>query len=47
MIKMQEIWTDNQIGDEGAKMIGESLKTNTILTGLGLTSEEKKKEIKK
>ena len=31
-----EIWTVNNIGDEGARMISESLKTNTTLTELNL-----------
>ena len=30
----------NDIGDEGAKMIGELLKTNTTLTELYLYSDE-------
>ena len=34
------IWTDNNIGDEGARMISEALKTNTTLTTLGLGSDE-------
>ena len=29
-------WTDNNIGDEGALKISESLMTNTTLTALGL-----------
>ena len=33
-------WTDNNIGDEGARMISESLKTNTTLTYLDLCSDE-------
>ena len=35
-----EIWTDNAIGDEGARMISESLKTNTTLTILYLGGDE-------
>ena len=35
-----ETWTDNCIGDEGARMISESLKTNTTLTELYLTWDE-------
>ena len=34
------IWTGNNIGDSGARMISESLKTNTTLTTLGLIGEE-------
>ena len=34
-------WTDNNIGDEGARMISESLKTNTTLTKLNLSGNEK------
>ena len=36
-----EIWTDNEIGESGARMISESLKTNTTLTKLDLTRDEK------
>ena len=35
------IWTDNNIGAEGAKTISESLKINTTLTGLELGSDDK------
>ena len=35
------IWTDNNIGAEGAKWISESLKTNTTLTKLNLWGDEK------
>ena len=34
------IWTVNKIGDEGARMISESLKTNTTLTELNLSRDE-------
>ena len=34
-------WIDNEIGDEGAKRISESLKINTSLTTLDLRSNEK------
>ena len=34
------IWTVNYIGDEGARMISEALKTNTTLTALHLYSDE-------
>ena len=34
------IWTGNNIEDEGAKMISESLKINTALTKLNLHSDE-------
>ena len=37
-----QIWTGNKIGDEGAKMISESLKINTTLTRLDLTCDENK-----
>ena len=33
-------WTDNNIGAEGAKMISESLKTNTTLTELNLRGDD-------
>ena len=39
MIK-NEKWTDNNIGDEGTRMISESLKTNTSLTILDLHCDE-------
>ena len=43
-------WIDNQIGNEGAKTISESLKINTSLTKLDLSCDEKirneKKEVK-
>ena len=35
-----EMWTDNSIGDEGARMISEALKTNTKLTELDLSCDE-------
>ena len=35
-----EIWTGNNIGDEGAIMISESLKTNTSLTELDLRGDD-------
>ena len=35
------IQKDNNIGDEGAKMISEALKSNSTLTALILTSNEK------
>ena len=34
------IWTVNNIGVKGARMISESLKTNTTLTELNLYSDE-------
>ena len=34
-------WTDNEIGDEGAMKISESLKTNTTLTELNLGGDDK------
>ena len=34
-------WTGNEIGDEGATKISESLKTNTTLTELNLRSDDK------
>ena len=36
-------WTGNQIGDEGAIEISESLKTNTTLTKLNLECDDKMK----
>ena len=41
-----KIWTGNNIGDSGARMIGESLKTNTTLTKLNLRCELQKNEVK-
>ena len=35
-------WSANEIGAEGAKKIGESLKTNTTLTKLYLFSDDMK-----
>ena len=32
-------WTGNNIGETGARMISESLKTNTTLTKLNLSSK--------
>jgi len=32
-------WTDNDIGESGARMISESLKTNTTLTEMNLYSD--------
>ena len=40
-MKRNEKWIDNDIGDEGAKAISESLKINTSLTELNLWSDEK------
>ena len=34
-------WTDNKIGEEGASHISESLKTNTTLTSLDLSCDDK------
>ena len=34
-------WIVNQIGDEGAKSLSETLKINTSLTSLGLIGDEK------
>ena len=34
-------WKGNQIGNEGAKSVSESLKINTSLTTLNLGSDEK------
>ena len=45
MIKMK-IWTGNNIGESGAKMISESLKTNTSLTTLYLSGDEKWSKMK-
>ena len=39
-----KIWTDNDIGSSGARMISESLKTNTTLTKLYLEGD--KNEVK-
>ena len=34
-----ETWTDNNIGAEGARMISESLKSNTTLAYLNLSGD--------
>ena len=39
-MKIIEIWIDNIIGNEGAEMLSESLKTNTTLTVLNLSCDE-------
>ena len=41
IIKWNEKWIGNGIGDEGAKRISESLKINTSLTELNLEGDEK------
>ena len=33
-------WAGNRIGDEGARVLGDALKTNTTLTQLELNSEQ-------
>ncbi len=38
--RVNKKWTDNQIGDEGASAISESLKINTTLTELYLYGDE-------
>ena len=45
MIKWK-IWTGNNIGESGARMISESLKTNTTLTKLNLSCDEKWNKMK-
>ena len=35
------IWTGNNIGESGARMISESLKTNTTLRALDLNGDDK------
>ena len=35
-----KIWTDNKIGDSGARMISELLKANCTLTTLDLSGDE-------
>ena len=40
-------WVDNEIGDEGAKRISESLKINTSLKSLELYSDEKEMKRKR
>ena len=37
----EKLWIGNEIGDEGAKTISESLKINTSLTTLDLGGDEK------
>ena len=45
---MNEVWTGNDIGAEGARMISEALKSNSTLTELDLRGDEKNdKERKK
>ena len=38
---MQFVWIGNEIGNEGARMIGDGLKCNSTLTELHLGSGEK------
>ena len=40
-IRTNDIWTDNDIGVEGARMISEGLKCNSTLTELNMESDEK------
>ena len=40
MIIIEIIWTGDNIGAEGARMISEALKTNTTLTWLALGCDE-------
>ena len=40
-MKRNDKWIGNEIGDEGAKRISESLKINTSLTSLSLWGDEK------
>ena len=44
--KNEKIWTGNNIGDSGAIMISESLKTNTTLTELNLSGDKKWSKMK-
>jgi len=39
--KIKYIWTGNNTGESGARLISESLKTNTTLTDLDLGCDEK------
>ena len=41
MIMMKETIIGNNIGDDGARMISEGLKSNSTLTELNLSSDEK------
>ena len=40
MEMINEVWTANKIGDEGARMISEALKNNSTLTTLWLGGDE-------
>ena len=40
-------YTDNEIGDTGATSLSESLKSNTTLTELNLSGEDKRKKTHK
>ena len=44
--KKWRIWTGNGIGESGARMISESLKTNTTLRALDLGGDEKWSKMK-
>ena len=44
---MNEKWTGNDIGDEGAAKISESLMTNTTLTTLHLSGDDNINESKR
>ena len=41
--EIQELTTDNKIGDEGARTMSETLKGNTTLTELYLRGEEEER----
>ena len=45
--KKNEKWTANNIGDEGAAKISESLMTNTTLTTLNLRCDDNTNESKR
>ena len=40
--KIKLIWTDNNIGAEGARMISETLKSNSSLAELNLSDRKKR-----
>ena len=42
-----ELSTDNSIGETGVKSLSESLKSNTTLTELNLSSEDRRKKAHK
>ena len=47
MLANKEMWTGNDFGKEGTRMISEALRINSSLTELDLNSDKKEKWIRK